>query len=116
MSSSFRIPRGLAVAAVAVGGLLAVSATAAPASAAPIQPGLTPDAGAPVVDQVQYWGHPGWGPPPPRYGWGGPGWHHGWGRPGWRHGWYGPRCRVNYIRRWDRWNGGWVVRPVRQCW
>jgi hypothetical protein len=116
MSSSFRIPRALTAAAVAAGGILVVAASAAPAAAGPFQPGLSPDAGPALADQVQYWGHPGWGPPPPRYGWGGPGWHGGWGRPGWRHGWYGPRCRVSYVRTWDRWHGGWVVRPVRQCW
>lgn len=115
MSLQVRIPRALAAAAGLALGLAWLSA---PARAAPLQPGLWPAPPA-LATAAQHWG-----PPPPSWGWGRPGWRHGWGpppsrwgwgQPGWHHGW-GPRCTVHHVRTWNRWRGGWIVRPVRRCW
>ncbi|MCV9939666.1 hypothetical protein OIU35_25215 [Boseaceae bacterium BT-24-1] len=86
-----------AAALFGAGALLFTGLSVAPANAAPFAAGApATSTGAGLVEQVQYYGRPHYGPR--RY----------YGRPVYR-----PRCYVVDRRVWNGWR--WVIRPVRVC-
>ena len=87
----------IAAALFGAGALLVTGLAVAPANAAPIAAGTTAaSTGAGLVEQVQYYGRPYYGPR--RY----------YGRPVYR-----PRCYFVDRRVWNGYR--WVIRPVRVC-
>lgn len=88
----------IAAALFGAGALLLTGLAAAPANAAPIAAGSVPaaSAGAGLVEQVQYYGRPYYGP------------RRHYGRPVYR-----PRCYFVDRRVWNGYR--WVIRPVRVC-